>query len=95
MTSNCKIVCDDNTRVLTKNEYNNPIYDGIGIYIIEMPYVFYERGRFCVDVHLSAPNAPNNMICQIHYYSQMSIQSNCNSNFNQVDSQSFNKVNRL
>ena len=73
MTTEWKIVCDDNTKLLTNDEYSGSwnLYEGTGIYSFQLPHVFYDNAQFCVTANLNAPNAPNNMICQIRYYYQV------------------------
>ena len=59
------MLIDDN--LLAKDEYTTyfPRYEGIGVYVAEVPESNY------LIAHLDAPNAPENMICQIRYYSHV------------------------
>ena len=81
MTTEWKTVCNDiNTKLVSKEEYVGgiPVYEGTGIYMLQVPDNFYDRAQFTLSAQLITPYAPNNMRCQIQYYSSISFQGNNN-----------------
>ena len=90
MTTEWKIICDDTTKLLSKNEYLSrisiPQYEGIGIYAFEVPDNFYDKAQFFITAQLNAPNAPENMVCQICNHDPVYFNNNNNPNIKNYDS---------
>jgi hypothetical protein len=78
MTTKWEIICDDNNiKLLSKEEYvgGMPVYEGNGIYALQVPNNFYDRAEFSLSAQLISPNAPNNMRCMIYYLSLVGPES--------------------
>jgi hypothetical protein len=57
--------------MLVGDIFNHPVYEGVGMYMVEIPDMFYKNYIFDFTAHLDAPHAPNGMKCKIHYHSQI------------------------